>query len=87
MRDAILPVVISEEERDELLAKALLDIFIAVASRESTTVVTYRPQTDSDSQDTDGEGIPNNTATNTEDGQSSPKKRRFSHEQFHEGLW
>ena len=77
----IFPIynLFAEEERVELLIHVFQDMLCMVKSGEPFFLITHRVMDDDES--------PSDTTASTEDGESSPKKRRVSHEEFHGGLW
>ncbi len=65
-----------------MLCAAIQDVLELVKSSDTYTLVYYEPKSDSGS----GSEEINTTENDNEDGESSPKKRKFSHERFHEGI-
>ena len=69
----------SEEQRDKYFLSALCDILSSSMCNNTFTLVVHDGEKDSDVAD---EG----NCSGSEDGESSPKKQKFSDEDFHQNL-
>ena len=87
----VFNLLISGTQQTEFLGSALLDIFRLVQTSDDFTLVNYHsppssPQhTEPATSETPSEQRESQTEEE-EDENNSPKKRCFSHEQFHAGL-